>query len=170
MQETENTYASLLNETSVNKNAFREQRIFHLAQINFRLSLFIFCTSLALIASGLLTFFLSAIVMLLGIGLILMTLGYILIVSPNFFEYLTNFTDGSSAVANFIFSLYAYIPFASAIGILTSIITLVSLKISKKQNIHKGMFVFSIVSIVLFSIITILTLFNVISMTKGATL
>ena len=169
MQDTESTYVFEPNEVIIDKKTFGKLRSFHLAQISFRLTLFIFFASLLLVTSGFLTFVLSAIVMLLGFALIVMTLGYILIVSPNFLNSLTNFTDGSSAVGNFIFSLFNYMPYIISIGMLACIVTIISLKVSNQQKRHKSMLIFSIVTFVIFAIILTFVILNIISATKGVT-
>lgn len=132
--------------TQLSKNDFKCFLI-RLGKIFSNISIF----SLILCFCGILSFVATAFILLIGLTIILLTIGTIFIVVPNYFEIITSASQISASISGFF--LQNFYIFAS-IAIVGSILSLVLLLLDKRTK-HTGRIVVSsiVIAIVVITII-----------------
>ena len=128
-------------------NEIIKMRLNHLGEIGFRLALFGFITGAVILLSSFISFFIVAIIGILGIFLPLITLGMIFVVYPNYFSDYTALLNNTTNVINFFLGLTYIVKYIAFIGIIGAIIGSIFL-LFDRNNRHWGKFSFCIISII----------------------
>ena len=126
-------------------NEIRSLRLAHLGEIGFRLSLCGLIVAIAILSSSIISFFIIAIVALVGFVLPFITLGMVFAVNPNYFSDLGKLLENSNSVIDFLVGAIGYVKFIAIMGIIGSILGAVFL-LSNKADRHWGKFTFCLIS------------------------
>lgn len=111
--------------------------------------------SLILCSCGVLSFALTALIFLVGLSIIVFSVGTIFLIVPNYFEKLTSVASVSAGISGFFLQNLFIFAIVSFFGALISFILLVL----DKQTKHKGRLVVSSIVIII-SIIAIILAFT----------
>ena len=126
-------------------NEIVKMRLDHLGQIGFRLSLFAFIVSIAILLSSLISMFIFAFVAIFGFLLPFVTLGIVFVINPNYFQSLGNLLNNSNYIIDFFWGLTYYVKFIAIAGIIGSILGSIFLLVDK-NNKQWGKFIFCLIS------------------------